>query len=59
LVRNDAVRRHRSTAVPAVSTTGILPVWVCGIGILPMLHGLEAHATYGQDARATDYATGA
>ena len=27
------------------SGTGILPVRFCGIGILPMLHGLEAHAT--------------
>ncbi len=25
--------------------TGILPVGFCGIGILPMIHGLEAHAT--------------
>jgi hypothetical protein len=25
--------------------TGILPVRLCGIGILPMIHGLEAHAT--------------
>jgi hypothetical protein len=27
------------------SGTGILPVAFCGIGILPMIHGLEAHAT--------------
>ncbi len=27
------------------SSTGILPVGLCGIGILPMIHGLEAHAT--------------
>jgi hypothetical protein len=27
------------------SGTGILPVRLCGIGILPMIHGLEAHAT--------------
>jgi hypothetical protein len=27
------------------SGTGILPVEFCGIGILPMIHGLEAHAT--------------
>ncbi len=27
------------------SGTGILPVGLGGIGILPMLHGLEAHAT--------------
>jgi hypothetical protein len=27
------------------SGTGILPVRSCGIGILPMMHGLEAHAT--------------
>jgi len=27
------------------SGTGILPVGLCGIGILPMIHGLEAHAT--------------
>ena len=26
------------------SSTGILPVGFCGIGILPMIHGLEAHA---------------
>ena len=25
--------------------TGILPVGLCDIGILPMIHGLEAHAT--------------
>jgi hypothetical protein len=24
---------------------GILPEQSCGIGILPMIHGLEAHAT--------------
>jgi hypothetical protein len=27
--------------------TGILPVGPRGIGILPMIHGLEAHATAG------------
>jgi hypothetical protein len=27
------------------SGTGILPVRLCGIGILPMIHGLEAYAT--------------
>ncbi len=27
------------------SGTGVLPVRLGGIGILPMLHGLEAHAT--------------
>ena len=27
------------------SGTGSLPVGFCGIGILPMIHGLEAHAT--------------
>ncbi len=27
------------------SGTGILPVGFGGIGILPMIHGLEAHAT--------------
>ncbi|MBM4025808.1 MAG: hypothetical protein FJ280_10445 [Planctomycetes bacterium] len=27
------------------SGTGILPVAFCGIGILPMMHGLQAHAT--------------
>jgi hypothetical protein len=27
------------------SGTGILPVGSRGIGILPMIHGLEAHAT--------------
>ena len=27
------------------SGTGILPVGLGGIGILPMIHGLEAHAT--------------
>ena len=36
-----------STAVPAVSTTGILPVDI------PDSHGRDAHATHGQDARAT------
>jgi len=25
--------------------TGILPVRSCGIGILPMIHGLEVHTT--------------
>jgi hypothetical protein len=29
------------------SGTGILPVGLGGIGILPMMHGLEAHATLG------------
>jgi len=28
------------------SGTGILPVGLRGIGILPMMHGLEAHATW-------------
>jgi len=32
--------------------TGILPVGLCGIGILPMLHGLEAHATLPQRSQA-------
>ena len=27
------------------SGTGILPVGLGGIGILPMIHGLQAHAT--------------
>jgi hypothetical protein len=27
------------------SAVDLLPVKLCGIGILPMLHGLEAHAT--------------
>jgi hypothetical protein len=27
------------------SGTGILPVGLGGIGLLPMIHGLEAHAT--------------
>ncbi len=27
------------------SGTGVLPVGIGGIGILPMIHGLEAHAT--------------
>ena len=27
------------------SGTGILPVGLGGIGILPMIHGLETHAT--------------
>ncbi len=31
--------------VPPMSITGILPVGLSGIGILPMRHGLEAHAT--------------
>jgi len=30
------------------SGTGILLVGFCGIGVLPMLHGLEAHATTNQ-----------
>ncbi|MBN2272418.1 MAG: protein kinase [Sedimentisphaerales bacterium] len=32
----------------ALRTTGILPVRLRGIGILPMIHGLEAHATSGK-----------
>ncbi len=36
-----------STAVPAVSSTGILPVDALDT------HGRDAHATHGQDARAT------
>jgi anti-sigma factor RsiW len=62
-VRSDAVRRSRSmgvppmssTAVPAVSPAGILPVATpdphgrdAHVG-----HGQDAHATHGQDARAT------
>jgi hypothetical protein len=34
------------------SGTGILPVGLGGIGILPMIHGLEAHATLNWDLRA-------
>jgi len=34
------------------SGTGILPVGFCGIGILPMIHGLEAHATLNRDLPA-------
>jgi anhydro-N-acetylmuramic acid kinase len=38
----------RSMGVPPMSSTGILPV------NLPSHHGRDAHATHGQDARATD-----
>jgi hypothetical protein len=31
--------------VSPMSSTGILPVGSRGIGIVPMIHGLEAHAT--------------
>ena len=31
--------------VPPLRVAGILPAGSCGIGILPMTHGLEAHAT--------------
>ena len=31
------------------SGAGILPVGLGGIGILPMIHGLEAHATLNRD----------
>ncbi len=31
--------------VPPMSITGVSPVGLGGIGILPMMHGLEAHAT--------------
>ncbi len=34
--------------------TGILPVALCGIGILPMIHGLEAHATETPDGVTTN-----
>ena len=34
-----------SVPARALRGTGILPVGLCGIGILPMIHGLEAHAT--------------
>jgi hypothetical protein len=32
--------------------TGILPVGLRGIGILPMKHGLEAHATWVKSSQA-------
>ena len=44
LVCGDAVGRFRSTAVLAVSTTGILPVETQGHPV-PETHGRDAHAT--------------
>ncbi len=35
----------RGEGVPPLRVAGILPAGSCGIGILPMIHGLEAHAT--------------
>ena len=36
---------HTARIAHQASSTSILPVRHCGIGILPMIHGLEAHAT--------------
>jgi hypothetical protein len=38
--------------VSPMSSTGILPVGSRGIGILPMIYGLEAHATFVQRPHA-------
>jgi hypothetical protein len=46
----------RSRGVPPMSITGVSPVRRCGIGILPMIHGQDAHATiHGRDAHATGW----
>jgi anti-sigma factor RsiW len=45
--RSMGVSPMSSTAVPAVSSTGRMPVDA------PDIHGRDAHATHGQDARAT------
>jgi hypothetical protein len=45
--RGGGARGLRSTAVPAVSPTGILPV------APPDPHGQDAHATHGRDAHVT------
>ncbi len=45
---NDVARARAPLRV-----AGILPARLRGIGILPMIHGLEAHATQGQDGLVT------
>ena len=38
-MRKDTL--DRGEGVPPLRIAGILPVWLCGIGILPMTQGLE------------------
>jgi hypothetical protein len=41
----------KPTAGPHTDSEKSVRIRLCGIGILPMLHGLEAHATVGSSAR--------
>ncbi len=49
----DIVGPSSSMGVPPMSSTAVSAVSRGGIGILPMMHGQDAHATHGRDAHAT------